>query len=247
MDTSKTINTVDGMSIWMERYRPVNTSDLVLPENIKNKFKQYAQKEDIPNLGLWSNNPGCVLPGTSIRVQADEKWLSKSEIMDKYKLDNKGYLFLKKYSSVKKTPRRDFIDENTITEVLLKLAKSKYKFKQYYKTDKKYTNKFLKFGYWLTKYDVETAYKKVKKMIEQAEYFEFDVNNLHKKLRDFKTVDDILKAQLNLVYDKNCKIPEDSGRLDFWLWRGWTKKESLQKIKEHKNTECFEKDEKNDI
>lgn len=52
------MNVNEDQSIWMEKYRPADTNDLVLPEAIKNKFKQYAQKEDIPNLGLWSNNPG---------------------------------------------------------------------------------------------------------------------------------------------------------------------------------------------
>ncbi len=52
------MNVVPKMTIWMEKYRPITTEDLVLPELIKNKFRQYAKNEDIPNLGLWSNNPG---------------------------------------------------------------------------------------------------------------------------------------------------------------------------------------------
>ena len=34
-------------TIWMERYRPVDTNDLVLPESIKQKFNQYAKNEDM--------------------------------------------------------------------------------------------------------------------------------------------------------------------------------------------------------
>jgi len=52
------MNVNKNQSIWMEKYRPVDTNDLVLPESIKQKFNQYAKNEDIPNLGLWSNNPG---------------------------------------------------------------------------------------------------------------------------------------------------------------------------------------------
>jgi len=224
------MNINEHQTIWMERYRPVNTEDLVLPEVIKNKFKQYAKNEDIPNLGLWSNNPGCVLPGTNVEVKAKPKWMTKSEIVKKYDLDNKGYSFIKKYATVKKTLRRDFIDENTITSVLIKLSKSKYKYKQYYKFDKKFTNKFLKFGYWLTKYDVETAYKIVKKLVKNSDYFEFDINNLPKKLSNFKSIDAILKVQLKLIYDKNFKMPESCRKLDFWMYRGYSEKESIEKI-----------------
>lgn len=56
-DTPK-ISVNKDQTIWMEKYRPMSTTDLVLPDLIKNKFKQYAANEDIPNLGLWSNNPG---------------------------------------------------------------------------------------------------------------------------------------------------------------------------------------------
>ena len=42
----------------MEKYRPTCTDDLVLPEYTKSQFKQMTAKEDIPNLGLWSSNPG---------------------------------------------------------------------------------------------------------------------------------------------------------------------------------------------
>jgi len=45
-------------TVWMEKYRPTCTEDLVLPQSIKDKFKQFAENEDIPNLGLWSNAPG---------------------------------------------------------------------------------------------------------------------------------------------------------------------------------------------
>lgn len=48
----------ESHTIWMEKYRPQLTADLVLPEQIRKKFELYASKSDIPNLGLWSHNPG---------------------------------------------------------------------------------------------------------------------------------------------------------------------------------------------
>jgi len=52
------MNINEGQSIWIEKYRPTCTDDLVLPDYIKAKFKKYAENEDIPNLGLFSANPG---------------------------------------------------------------------------------------------------------------------------------------------------------------------------------------------
>lgn len=44
-------------SIWQEKYRPQCIEDMILPEDIKTKFKGYIEN-GIPNLGLWSSNPG---------------------------------------------------------------------------------------------------------------------------------------------------------------------------------------------
>ncbi len=55
-------------TIWMEKYRPTCTDDIVLPEKIKTKFKEYAKKEDIPNLGLFSANPGTGKTSSAIAL-----------------------------------------------------------------------------------------------------------------------------------------------------------------------------------
>ena len=44
-------------SIWQEKYRPQCVEDMILPEDIKQKFLGYLEN-GIPNLGLWSSNPG---------------------------------------------------------------------------------------------------------------------------------------------------------------------------------------------
>lgn len=43
--------------IWSQLYRPKQIDDIILPENIKDKFKQFIDKGDIPNL-LLSGSPG---------------------------------------------------------------------------------------------------------------------------------------------------------------------------------------------
>lgn len=45
-------------SIWYEKYAPQTIDDVILPENVKNKFKKYISDGKLPNLGFWSSEPG---------------------------------------------------------------------------------------------------------------------------------------------------------------------------------------------
>jgi DNA polymerase III delta prime subunit len=45
-------------SVWYERYKPSCISDLVIPTSIKSKLQKYVETQDIPNIGLFSSNPG---------------------------------------------------------------------------------------------------------------------------------------------------------------------------------------------
>ena len=44
--------------VWVESYRPQTIEDCILPEGIKNMFKQFVEKGEVPNL-LLSGPPGC--------------------------------------------------------------------------------------------------------------------------------------------------------------------------------------------
>ncbi len=44
--------------VWVESYRPQTIEDCILPEGIKNMFKQFVDKGEVPNL-LLSGPPGC--------------------------------------------------------------------------------------------------------------------------------------------------------------------------------------------
>ena len=44
--------------VWVESYRPQNIEDCILPDGIKNTFKQFVEKGEVPNL-LLSGPPGC--------------------------------------------------------------------------------------------------------------------------------------------------------------------------------------------
>lgn len=45
-------------SVFYERYKPSCVEDLVLPQEIKTKLANYIETQDIPNIGLFSSNPG---------------------------------------------------------------------------------------------------------------------------------------------------------------------------------------------
>lgn len=45
-------------SIFVERFRPKNIEDIVLPENIKASLREWKEKGEIPNLLLTSKTPG---------------------------------------------------------------------------------------------------------------------------------------------------------------------------------------------
>ena len=45
-------------SVWYERFKPQCVSDLVVPQEIKDKLLSYIRTQNMPNLGLFSSNPG---------------------------------------------------------------------------------------------------------------------------------------------------------------------------------------------
>ena len=44
--------------VWVEKYRPKTIDECILPDNIKNTFKAFLDKGEVPNL-LLSGPPGC--------------------------------------------------------------------------------------------------------------------------------------------------------------------------------------------
>ncbi len=48
----------DKEYIWAEKYRPTKINDMILPEKIHKKIKEWIASGEIPNLGFFSNTPG---------------------------------------------------------------------------------------------------------------------------------------------------------------------------------------------
>lgn len=46
------------INIWIEKYRPTSIDELIGNEDIKNKFREFIEKQEIPNLLLYSKNSG---------------------------------------------------------------------------------------------------------------------------------------------------------------------------------------------
>jgi replication factor C small subunit len=68
--------------IWAEKYRPQCIADVILPDDIKQKFTKYINDERFPHILLSSTNPG--LGKTSLvtaiikELQADVLWINGS-------------------------------------------------------------------------------------------------------------------------------------------------------------------------
>lgn len=58
-------------SVWYERYKPGCIDDLVIPQEIKSKLAKYVQTQDIPNIGLFSSNPGTGKSSTAHAIIKD--------------------------------------------------------------------------------------------------------------------------------------------------------------------------------
>lgn len=45
-------------SVWYERYKPSCIDDLVIPDAVKSKMQKYVKTQSLPNIGLFSSEPG---------------------------------------------------------------------------------------------------------------------------------------------------------------------------------------------
>jgi len=58
-------------SVYYERYKPQCVDDLIVPPKLKEKLKGYVQRQDIPNLGLFSTEPGTGKSSCSTSILMD--------------------------------------------------------------------------------------------------------------------------------------------------------------------------------
>ena len=69
-------------SVWFQKYQPQCVQDLVIPERIKDKLINYIITQDIPNIGLFSSNPGTGKSSTAHaiikEVNGEALWINAS-------------------------------------------------------------------------------------------------------------------------------------------------------------------------
>lgn len=72
-------------SVFYEKYKPQTVEDLIIPEQIKSKLLKDIQSQNIPNIGLFSSNPGTGKSSTAHAIIKDvggeALWINAS--MDK--------------------------------------------------------------------------------------------------------------------------------------------------------------------
>lgn len=74
IDTSK--------SVFYERYKPACIEDLIIPLEIKSKLLSYVKTQDIPNIGMFSSNPGTGKSSTAHaiikEINGEALWINAS-------------------------------------------------------------------------------------------------------------------------------------------------------------------------
>jgi replication factor C small subunit len=73
---------VGTSSVWFQKYQPQCIQDLVIPGHIKEKLAKYVSTQDIPNIGLFSSNPGTGKSSTACaiikEINGEALWINAS-------------------------------------------------------------------------------------------------------------------------------------------------------------------------
>jgi len=69
--------------IWTEKYRPQTVKDLIFPKKDKDKFNEWIEQKEIPNLGVFGSEPGTgkssFLNVLIKELQTDTQWINGSK------------------------------------------------------------------------------------------------------------------------------------------------------------------------
>lgn len=69
-------------TVFYERYKPSCIDDLVIPQEIKSKLQKYVSTQEIPNIGLFSSNPGTGKSSTAHaiikQIGGEALWINAS-------------------------------------------------------------------------------------------------------------------------------------------------------------------------
>jgi len=69
--------------LWVEKYRPQRLKDVILPDYLMEKFQEYVDKGNIPNIMFVSSTPGTgkgsMLNALIHELDSDVKWINASQ------------------------------------------------------------------------------------------------------------------------------------------------------------------------
>lgn len=69
-------------SVWEHKYKPQRIEDLIIPQEIKIKLLNYTKSQNIPNIGLFSSNPGTGKSSTANailkEINGEALWINAS-------------------------------------------------------------------------------------------------------------------------------------------------------------------------
>lgn len=69
-------------SVWIHKYIPGCVDDLIIPQTVKNNFKNYIQNQNLPDIGLFSANPGTGKSSTAHaiikEINGEALWVNAS-------------------------------------------------------------------------------------------------------------------------------------------------------------------------
>lgn len=217
---------IDEIAIKKQEVPPVNMGQKVLMSQMLDEYYDVV---------LSDSPAGCVLPGTSIKVQFIEKYVDEMYIENIIGISRKKQrdLRAKKIVRFEKITNKKFKYNlgDFSTEILnyCKLSGSELNI---YANDKKYNSKYLKLRYWLKFLTKEEALVKLKYLRPRyVRYFDYDLNefvklgynpnNIHKH---------IFVLQNRILNEKDLIIPFSNRDINFWLWRGYSEQEAKEKV-----------------
>lgn len=71
-----------NQTVYYEKYKPQCVEDLILPAELKNRLMGYVERKDIPNIGIFSSNPGLGKTSTANAlikdIDCEALWINAS-------------------------------------------------------------------------------------------------------------------------------------------------------------------------
>jgi len=242
-------------------YQMVNEHDLlrqnVKPKNVNQKILNSLMLEPSYDAIICNAPAGCILPGTDIEIEVQEKWLSDNEINKIFNFNNNELKKLRKRGiNYRKINNKTFEYElSSFRKYILRTLELNSHSIKIYNNDIKFNSKYLKLRYWLnTNYSIEECLNKVKFLRKNTKYFDYNENELINNNFNINNLDEtILKIQSSLLtLQNNSSVFGNIMSIistDFWTFRGYTLEESklkvskIQKENSNKKTQKYTKEE----